>query len=233
MDSDAVYVFPDPLLAETDDVVAVGGNLSVGTLANAYVRGIFPWPHEGYPMLWFFPKKRGIICKENFKIPRSLKKWTKKTKYTFQWNQKFEEIIQNCQNSPRKNQGGTWITDEMKSSYLAFHKAGYAKCLAVCDGEELIGGIYGVYCKGVFSAESMFFKQSNASKVALKVLCEFLFDAGLNYVDVQMVTETTEQFGATYETATDYVKRLNQAQRHHPNLERAWKDFNHEGPQST
>lgn len=222
---DEVYVFPDPLSVETEDVVAVGGNLSVGTLLNAYSKGIFPWPHDQHPLLWFFPQKRGVILKSSFKVPRSLTKAIKNKNYLLKWNEDFAEIIQNCQSSPRKNQAGTWITEEMMSGYIAFHHAGYAKCLAVYDGDVLIGGIYGVYCRGVFSAESMFFKQSNASKVALKVLCEFLFFAGVDFVDVQMVTETSEQFGAVYESAQDYARRLAKSQQIKPDLEQVWKKF--------
>ena len=223
--NDEAYLFPDPLSVETEDVVAVGGNLSVGTLFNAYSKGIFPWPHEQHPLLWFFPQKRGLILRENFKVPRSLAKFIKHQKYVLKWNEDFEAIIDGCQQSPRKNQAGTWITDDMKFGYIAFHRAGYAKCLAVYEGPHLVGGIYGVYCQGVFSAESMFFKQSNASKVALKVLCEFLFFAGLEFIDVQMVTETSQQFGATYEGASDYARRLKNLERKKPDLEKSWQDF--------
>ncbi|MFN7906222.1 MAG: leucyl/phenylalanyl-tRNA--protein transferase [Pseudobdellovibrionaceae bacterium] len=228
---DDVYQFPDPLSASrpalTEDIVAVGGNLSVGTLKNAYSQGIFPWPHEGQPLLWFFPTQRGVIFKSNFREPRSLKKWIKNKNYLMKWNQHFAEVIAECQRQPRKGQAGTWITKEMMASYIGFHKAGFAKCLTVhrASDSALIGGIYGVFCHGSFSAESMFFKESNASKVALKYLCDFLFHAGLDFVDVQMVTETSEQFGVTYVSAKDYQNRLRKNPNAKLDLEKAWNQY--------
>lgn len=227
MAKEEVYVFSDPLEGPTEDVVAVGGNLSVGTLVNAYARGIFPWPHEGYPMLWFFPQKRGVIFAKDFHAPRSLKKLMRHKNYLFKWNQHFPDVITACQAQPRPNQPGTWITDEMRDAYVKFHRAGYAKCLSVHDSvaDRLLGGIYGVHCRGSFSAESMFFYESNASKVALNVLCEFLFFAGLSFVDVQMVTETSEKFGATYVSAQEYQKLLVGVGEANQNLEKLWEKY--------
>lgn len=223
----AVFDFPDLLSVSADDVVAVGGNLSVGTLRNAYSKGIFPWPHEDHPLLWFFPQQRGLIHRHDFRQPRSLKKLLKHKNYLFQWNSHFAQVIHECQQLPRKNQSGTWITDAMKDGYLEFHRAGYAKCLTVHhpQTQQLIGGIYGVYCRHIFSAESMFFHESNASKAALSALCEFLFFSGVGFVDVQMVTDTSAQFGATYLEAAEYQKLLKAHQAPNKNLEKLWSEY--------
>ncbi len=222
-----IFEFPDPLSVPTEDVIAVGGNLSIGTLYNAYSKGIFPWPHEGHPLLWFFPQKRGLIFRQDFHLPRSLKKFLKNKNYLFEWNTNFPQVILECQKLPRNGQSGTWITDEMIQGYNAFHKAGFAKCLTVHNPvtQQMVGGIYGVYCQNVFSAESMFFHESNASKVALKALCEFLFFAGVQFVDIQMVTETSAQFGASYLVASDYQELLASCQAQNKSLEKLWIEY--------
>jgi leucyl/phenylalanyl-tRNA--protein transferase len=204
--------FPDPRLASEEGIVAIGNKMSVENLIEAYSKGIFPWPHQGYPLLWFCPHQRGILEFENFHIPRSLKKVIRKSPWLVTWNKAFLSVIQNCAASPRVGQSGTWISDELIQAYLAFHKAGFACSLEVWEGDELVGGIYGVFVKNIFSAESMFFKKTNASKFALCKLVEKLKSAGLSWMDVQMLTSITETFGAEYISQKKFLQKLKKEQ---------------------
>lgn len=206
-------LFPPPSRANEEGILAIGGDLSVEMLLEAYSNGIFPWPHEGYPILWFCPWERGILEFKNLHIPRSLQKYVNKQNWSYTWDQNFTSVINNCAQTPRPGQSGTWINDDMIESYEKFHAAGYAHSLEVWDGKDLIGGIYGVLVKNVFSAESMFYKKSNASKYALWQLVNHLQSLGLTWIDVQMVTPITESFGAELISQKDFLLKLKQSQK--------------------
>jgi leucyl/phenylalanyl-tRNA--protein transferase len=210
--------FPDPKLASEEGIVAIGGKMTLENLLEAYSQGIFPWPHQAYPLLWFCPHERGIINFAKLHIPRSLKKLLKKSQWQVTWDKAFLSVIQSCAASPRPGQPGTWITEELTHCYQVFHKAGYAHSLEVWEGEELIGGIYGVFVKNVFSAESMFYKKTNASKFALCKLVEKLKSVGLEWMDVQMLTSITENFGGEYISQEDFLAKLKKAQEKPPIL---------------
>src|SRR5690606_40930983 len=106
--------FPDPLSAPEDGVVCFGGDFETDLLLDAYIHGIFPWPHEGYPLLWFSPWERGVLDFQDIHIPQSLKKLIKKNLYEFKINSRFSEVIDYCSQVTRKGQAGTWINAEMK-----------------------------------------------------------------------------------------------------------------------
>lgn len=189
----------------------VGGELSVANLYAAYRKGIFPWPQEGYPMLWFSPEERGVIDFNEFHIPRSLEKFLKKNpQIEFSINHEFLDVIRACQKQTRPGQAGTWINEQIVNAYNNFHKAGYAHSLEVWDGDELVGGIYGVLVEGVFSAESMFYKKPNASKLALWALVDHLKDQGHQWMDVQMITPVVEAMGGEYISRDDFLTLLNE-----------------------
>lgn len=199
--------FPDPdSSADPTGLMFVGGDFKVATLINAYTKGIFPWPHPGYPLLWFSPPERGIIQFKNLHIPQSLKKFIKKNNFTFSFDKAFAEVIEQCALVPRPGQDGTWITNKIKNAYLEFHKQGYAHSLECWDGSELVGGIYGVWVGGAFVGESMFFKKDNASKLCLLKLIEFLKAHGHEWMDVQMVTSVVEAMGGEYVPRGEFLK---------------------------
>lgn len=190
-------IFPDPSLDYEEGLIGIGGTLEVPVLVEAYSKGIFPWPQEGYPMLWFCPENRGILKFDNFHIPGSLRKKLKNyqsIRYTR--NTCFSEVIKACSEQKRANQQGTWISDEMVKAYTKFHEAGYAHSWEVWDKDELVGGGYGVLCEGVFSGESLFHKKTNMSKLALIQMVEDLGEQGLKWMDTQMVTPLLKAFGA-------------------------------------
>ncbi|MFZ3231878.1 MAG: leucyl/phenylalanyl-tRNA--protein transferase [Pseudobdellovibrio sp.] len=193
----SVAKFPNPRSDTVEGVIAVGEKLIPENLIEAYSNGIFPWPHKGYPMLWFCPDERGIIDFCEVAPPKSFKKWYRKNRnsFTITINKNFIEVISHCKKQKRPGQDGTWITNQIEKAYCQLHEQGYALSLEVWLGEELVGGIYGVKSKTYFSCESMFFKVSNASKMALYELILYLKSQGQSWMDIQMVTEVSGSFG--------------------------------------
>ncbi len=208
--------FPEPSKASEEGIIATGGNLSVDFLVSAYSQGIFPWPHEGYPLLWFCPWERGILDFQDLHISKSLKKLGRQTVWRSTVDADFASVIKNCADVPRPGQAGTWITSEVASAYLDLHLTGYAHSVEVWENDVLIGGIYGVFVKNVFSAESMFFHRSNASKWAFWQLVTFLQKLGLEWMDVQMVTNVSESFGAKLVSQKDFLSKLRRNQENPP-----------------
>lgn len=199
--------FPHPSTASPEGIVAVGGDFELELLQEAYNNGIFPWPHEGMPLLWFSPDPRGVLDFSELHIPRSLQKLLRKNPYTFSVNKNFWFVITACQEVDRGDHG-TWITDEMKKAYFELHKAGGAVSVECWNGTELVGGIYGVMSKKYFSAESMFFTESNCGKMCFVKLVEYLSGIGHTWMDVQMVTGVVGTFGAKLIDRDDFLKRI-------------------------
>ena len=205
-------LFSDPEQAPDDGLVAMGDEMSVDILLEAYSFGIFPWPHDEAPVLWFSPNPRGVLDFDAFRISRSFQKFLRQTDFKITFNKNFPEVINACCHQRRPGQSGSWITSHLLKHYLEFHKAGYAHSVECWSSEgELVGGLYGVYVAGVFSGESMFFKRSNASKLCLYRLIEFLKEQGLSWMDIQMVTDNLEQLGGKYVSRKEFLKRLEAA----------------------
>ena len=192
--------FPDPRKADDEDgLVAVGGDLSVPSLLLAYRKGIFPWPAEGLPLLWFCPPQRAILRLEELHVPRSLERSRKKALregWRFSIDLDFAAVVEACSAIPRPGQPGTWILPEMKEAYLELHRAGYAHSVEAWRGTELVGGLYGVSVDGIFAGESMFHRESDASKLALLHLLEVLGSRGCDWIDIQMMTPHMAMLGA-------------------------------------
>lgn len=206
--------FPDPRDTLAEGIIAVGGKLDVGTLYTAYSKGIFPWPQPDYPMLWFSPENRGILDFKDFHVPESLRRFRKRNpQFEFTVNKDFHQVIEECAKQPRPGQQGTWILPSMKRAYLDFYKAGYCLSVEVREDNILVGGLYGVLVEGVFSAESMFFKKSNTSKLALWYLVEMLQQKGHEWMDIQMVTPTAASMGGKYVSREEFLEMLKE--RHH------------------
>jgi leucyl/phenylalanyl-tRNA--protein transferase len=197
-------LFPPVETASEDGLVAVGGDLEVDTLLEAYKHGIFPWPVSTYPnnadfpQTWFSPDPRGLLVFENIHVSRSFIKFLKKSSYTVTFNQAFSEVIMNCAKMQRKDQPGTWITPDLMAGYQKFFHDGYAYSVEVWDGTRLIGGLYGVIIGDFVSGESMFTIEDNASKQGFYALLMHLQERGIKWIDTQMVTEVVRQFGGEY-----------------------------------
>lgn len=207
-------IFSSPVHTLEAGIVAVGESPSIENLYEAYSFGIFPWPHENYPLLWFCPDPRGVLDFSDFHIPRSTKKDISRMDFSFSWNRSFKEVMENCRDVVRTSESGTWITDELVEAYTEFHREGYAHSVEVWLDRELVGGLYGVCVGKVFSAESMFFKVSPASKASLIFCVESLRERGLHWMDLQMVSSVSKSFGAKYISKRDFLKRLPSSKAH-------------------
>lgn len=204
--------FPNPNEADKNGLLCVGGKLSTELLLEAYSQGIFPWPQEGLPMLWFSPPKRGILQFKNFKIPKSVKKELAKSSYELTCNENFKHVIKECSEAKRKKQNETWILPEMIKAYSELHEKGYAWSIECWDGGEIVGGLYGIILNGVFSGESMFYKKSGASKACLVYLIKNLEAQGLKWMDIQMVTPILKLFSGEYISRKEFLNLLMSSQ---------------------
>ncbi len=190
--------FPNPEHTTPEGILAMGGDLDPQTLKQAYTNGIFPWPHPGYPLLWFCPPERGVLFLDKFKIPKSTKRKIRQDVFEVTRNKDFNQVIENCSKVPRSEESGTWILPEMIEAYKNLFKRGEALSFEAWEEGELAGGLYGVLFDGVFSGESMFFKKSEASKVCLVKAVEYLLSQGHEWIDIQMVTPLLEKMGGEY-----------------------------------
>lgn len=203
--------FPNPRILpdDSDGLIYIGGNLEVETLKKAYRMGIFPWPLDSqYPLFWFCPEPRGILEFKDLHISKSLKKLLNKNIYRFSFNQAFDRVIQACADQPRPGQDGTWIIPELLPAYSRLHAAGYAHSIECWRGNNLVGGLYGVFIDGVFSGESMFHLEANTSKLCLVKMIETLAARGLEWMDIQMVTPVTESLGGKYLRRKEFLDLL-------------------------
>jgi len=203
-------MFPDTRsLPPHESVIWRGNDLSVERLVAAYRSGIFPWPSPKGDIPWFCPDPRGLLLFDRLHFPRSLKSAMRKNNFHFTFNKAFHEVIQACAEIPRVGEGGqTWILPEMIEAYTQLHEEGWAHSAECWDGKSLVGGVYGVCVGGVFSGESMFFREPNASKLALFRLIDALDRRGLCFLDIQMVTPVTEKIGGGYAPRTAYLDLL-------------------------
>jgi leucyl/phenylalanyl-tRNA--protein transferase len=190
--------------------LAVGGDLSPERLLLAYKSGIFPWYNQGEPIVWYSPDPRMVLFPKNLKISKSMKQIIRKNQFRVTFNQHFSEVIANCKNSYREGQRGTWITDEMEQAYINLHNLGIAKSVEVWEGNELVGGLYGIDLGHIFCGESMFSKVSNASKFAFIYLVQKLEKEDYALIDCQVYNAHLASLGAeeiSRETFLAYLKK--------------------------
>jgi leucyl/phenylalanyl-tRNA--protein transferase len=187
--------FPPVEMADEDGLLAVGGDLSRERLLYAYSNGIFPWYETRY-ILWWCPDPRFVLFPTELKISSSMKQLLKKQIFEFSINRDFNAVISNCKTISRKGQDGTWITEEMRNAFNDLHAAGYAHSAEVWSNGELVGGLYGVRLGKIFFGESMFNRQSNASKYAFICYVEQLKKEGVELIDCQVYTSHLESLGA-------------------------------------
>ncbi len=186
-------------LLDPNGLLAAGGDLSVPRLLAAYRRGIFPWFNPGEPILWWTPDPRMVLFPAEFKVSRSLKKRLARADYEVRVDTVFARVVGECA-APRKGAAGTWISPQMIAAYNDLHEAGYAHSFETWieggDGPELAGGLYGVAIGRAFYGESMFARQTDASKIALAHLVRFLSSNHYGVVDCQMNTPHLASLGA-------------------------------------
>ncbi len=204
------YGFPSVDQADSDGVVCVGGDLMPSTLVEAYSRGIFPWPFDNdeTQIPWFSPEERGVLEFKDLHIPRSLQKKIGKSHWKITYDRAFDEVISGCSRSSSSDQKGTWLYPFMKKAYMSLHEMGYAHSVECWSGEKLVGGLYGVLTENFFSAESMFYLESGASKYCLVKTVEHLQSIGHQWMDIQMVTPVTESFGGKYISRQSFLEKV-------------------------
>lgn len=205
------YLFPPLELADENGLLAVGGDLSPENLLTAYKQGIFVWPIDETHLTWFSPPKRAILFFDKFHVNKSLKRVINKNKFKIKKNTDFKSVITACAKTPRPTQDGTWITQELILGYTNFHEKGFCDSIEVYLDNKLVGGIYGVRINNSFSAESMFYTEPNASKVALYHLVEDLKKFGITWLDCQVQNPFLESLGVIEVTRDEYTTMLNEA----------------------
>lgn len=189
--------FPHPSFANADGILAVGGDLKPERLVLAYNWGIFPWYNEGEPIIWWHPDPRFVLFPNQLRVSKSMRPIFNQKKFTFTFDKDFRSVIASCQRVFRKGQkAGTWITPDMQAAYIRLHEQGYAHSVEVWQGDELVGGLYGIALGKVFFGESMFAKVDNASKAGFITLVQKLKEKGYTLIDCQQGTRHLKSLGA-------------------------------------
>ena len=201
-----------PAVEQTDaaGLIGVGGELSRAWLLDAYQHGIFPWPLSDGLLAWWSPDPRAVIEFSDFCPSRRLLRTCRSGRFTVTRDQDFAGVITGCATA-QKRESGTWITPEMKESYIALHQEGIAHSVEAWHEGVLAGGVYGLALGGYFAAESMFYQVRDGSKVALVALVEHLRERGFQLLDIQQLTPHTASFGARTIPRTEFLTRLRSA----------------------
>ncbi len=189
-------IFPPPNMADSNGLLAVGGDLSPRRLLLAYGMGLFPWYNEGDPVLWWSPDPRIVLRLNALKVSKSLKRVLKKEVFSVTMDEAFDAVINSCATVKRKGESGTWIVGSMVEAYIRLHDLGFAHSVEVWEGSKLAGGLYGVSLGRVFFGESMFHKRTDASKVALVYLVSALRQWNFHFIDCQVTTGYLKSMGA-------------------------------------
>lgn len=203
--------FPDPREAEPDGLLAVGGDLAPARLLEAYAHGIFPWYSEGSPILWWSPPERALFLPGDGRLPRRTARALRSRPFEIRRDTCFEAVIRACARTPRQGQVDTWITKAMARAYLALHREGFAHSFEAFRDGELVGGLYGISLGAAFFGESMFTKESYASRAAFAELCRVAWDWGFQFIDGQLPNDNLETLGARVISRDAYLARLARA----------------------
>lgn len=200
--------FPPLEEANSEGILAISMHLSIVRLLEAYHKGIFPWYNADEPVLWWSPDPRMVLFPKELKISKSMRKVLRDQTFSITYNQDFTGVIENCRDIPRSGQDGTWISDEIIAYYTHLFNLGWAKSVEVWnDNNELVGGLYGIWVNRVFCGESMFAKESNASKVGFISFIQ-KFENDLDLIDCQIYTKHLASLGAKLIPREEYVSYL-------------------------
>ncbi len=202
--------FPAVRLANSEGLLAFGGDLSVERLKLAYQNGIFPWYNQKDEILWWAPDPRMVLYPEEIKISKSMRSFLRKHNYTITENKAFEQVIDYCSKVPRKGQDGTWLHPEMQAAYIDLFHHNLAFSVEVWNPEgKLVGGLYGVRTNSrVISGESMFHLESNTSKLAFIYLAEEARKNKIEIIDCQLYTDHLAKMGAREIPRARFMKYL-------------------------
>ncbi|MCF0038932.1 leucyl/phenylalanyl-tRNA--protein transferase [Dyadobacter fanqingshengii] len=184
--------------------------ISTDDLLNGYINGIFPMAEADGTIYWYSPNPRAVIPIDTYKPSRSLRPVLNKKYFEIRVNADFEGVMRGC-SAPRATEQGTWISEEIISSYTALHELGYAHSVETYRGNKLVGGLYGVSINGVFFGESMFSAESNASKVAFHYLIQILRMNRFVLLDTQFINDNVLRYGAIEIAREEYLDQLQKA----------------------
>ncbi|HEX6002987.1 MAG TPA: leucyl/phenylalanyl-tRNA--protein transferase [Burkholderiales bacterium] len=209
---DAQTPFPplDAALNEPNGLLAAGADLSPDRLIDAYRHGIYPWYSAGQPLLWWSPDPRMVLFVDEFKMSRSLARRVRRREFDIRVDTAFDAVIRGCADAPREGQYGTWITHEMVQAYRRLHALGYTHSVEAWRDNDLVGGLYGVALGSVFFGESMFARQTDASKVCLAALVALLQQRGATLIDCQQETEHLASMGARPIPRSEFARELDE-----------------------
>jgi len=203
-----------------DGLLAIGGGISAERVLDGVRRGIFVWPMGGYEEVWFSPPRRMVLPVDELRVPRSLAKRARQIErqreegtgaWTIRLDTAFRTVFEGCAAVHTAQSGGTWIVPRLVPAYVELHRRGLAHSAECWEGDELVGGLYGVAVGDVFSGESMFRTRSDASKLAFIHLVEQLRRWGFRWVDCQQYTDNLERFGARLIARRRYLALLEEA----------------------
>lgn len=215
--------FPPVELASPEGLLAVGGDLRAERLLEAYRHGIFPWYNPDQPILWWSPDPRAVLFPSNLRVSRSLGKTLRRKKFEVTLDKNFRDVIWQCAQPRAQHPGhGTWITPEMIEAYCVLHERGLAHSVEAWMDGKLVGGLYGVALGGAFFGESMFSRETDASKTAFVHLVRQLELWGFVLVDCQLPSEHLSSLGAQEIRRHDFMDRLERA-LHLPERSGRWR----------
>lgn len=201
-------LFPDPEIVRRDGPACFGGDLTPERLFAAYRLGYFPWFSEGEPILWWHPDPRFVLFPEKLVVSKSMRPYFNQQKYTIRYDTAFRQVMKECQRTFRPGQWGSWITEDLIDNYVLLHEAGLAHSVEVYEGEELVGGLYGLALGRVFFGESMFHHRPNASKFGFISLVRRLTERGYRMIDCQQETGHLKSFGGESISRTSFIEHL-------------------------
>lgn len=211
---DEELVFPNPDLREPDGLLAVGGDLSSERLLLAYRWGIFPWYHEGQPILWWWLAPRLMVRPQDVHVSHSVRNVINQKKFKITFNRDFKTVMQRCGDVRRPGQEGTWIMPEMIDAYVELYNLGYAHSVEVWEDDLLVGGLYGIALGNIFFGESMFAEKPNASKVGFIQFAQHLEENGFLWIDCQQDTPHMRTLGADLVEEEEFLTILRENQIH-------------------
>lgn len=197
-------------MADEDGILAIGGNLSTERLLLAYRSGIFPWYSEGEPIAWWSPDPRFVLFPEKLRVTKSMQTVLNNGTFRFTTNRAFSMVIQQCKTAYRKEQEGTWITPDILEAYTKLHELGFAHSAEAWHNGELVGGLYGIRMGNIFFGESMFSKQSNASKFAFIHYVRLLQKEKVTLIDCQVYSSHLESLGAKMISREKFIHLLSE-----------------------
>ena len=216
--------FPSPHEADPGGLLAVGGDLGSARILLAYSMGIFPWYSEGEPILWWSPDPRCVLDLDDFHVSRRLRRVLNQGRFRVTFDEDFRGVIRACASVERRGQEGTWITPEMERAYVRLHQAGVAHSVECWLGEDLVGGIYGIALGRGFFGESMFHRETDASKVVVARLVDRLAGWDFHFIDAQVTTSHMLSLGAREVPRALFLEDLEEALRH-PTRRGSWREI--------